>query len=75
MIKVVIERDGWNDYKENAWCGALNTLDDIEKRGREEEAIEIIEKYFLSHHYPDVAQVRESNEVQSCREISREAAQ
>ncbi len=45
MIKVAIERDGWNDYKENAWGGALNTLDGIEKQGREEEAIEIIEEY------------------------------
>ena len=45
MIKVTVERDGWYDYKENAWGGAITTLDDVEKQGREEEAIEIIEEY------------------------------
>lgn len=45
-MKVTVERDGWYDYKENAWGGALNTLDDIEKQGREEEAMIIIEEYF-----------------------------
>ena len=45
MIKVTVERDGWYDYKENAWGGARNTLDSIEKQGREIEAVEIIEEY------------------------------
>ena len=45
MIKVAIEKNGWNDYKENAWGGALNTLDEVEKQGREEEAINILEEY------------------------------
>ena len=45
MIKVTIEKDGWYDYKENAWGGAISTLDEVEKQGREEEALEIIEEY------------------------------
>ena len=45
MIKVAIEKNDWYDYKESAWGGALNTLDDIEKQGRENEAVEIIEEY------------------------------
>ena len=44
-MKVTVDRDGWRDYKENAWGGALNTLDDIEKQGREEEAMIILEEY------------------------------
>ena len=45
MIKVAIEKNDWYDYKESAWGGALNALDDIEKRGREEEAMIIVEEY------------------------------
>ena len=46
MIKVTVERDGWYDYKENAWGGAITTLDDVEKQGREYEAVGIIEDNF-----------------------------
>ena len=46
IMKVTVERDGWRDYKENAWGGARNTLDNIEKQGREEEAKIILEEYF-----------------------------
>ena len=45
IMKVTVERDGWYDYKENAWGGALTTLDDVVKQGREYEAMEIIEEY------------------------------
>ena len=45
MIKVTVERGGWYDYRESAWGGALTTLDDVEKQGREDEAVEIIEEY------------------------------
>ena len=44
-MKVTVERDGWHDYKENTLGGARNTLDSIEKQGREIEAVEIIEEY------------------------------
>ena len=44
-MKVTVERDGWRDYKETAWGGALNTLDEIEAQDRENEAVEIIEEY------------------------------
>ena len=46
MIKVAIEKIDWYDYKESAWGGALNTLDEVEKQGREEEAMNILEDCF-----------------------------
>ena len=46
MIKVTVERAGWHDYEQNAWGGALTTLDDVVKQGREDEAMDIIEDYF-----------------------------
>ena len=46
MIKVAIEKNFWRDYKENAWGGAISTLNDVEKQGREYEAMDIIEYYF-----------------------------
>ena len=45
MIKVAIEKNDWYDYRESAWGGALNTLDEIEAQGKENEAVEIIEEY------------------------------
>ena len=45
MIKVVIEKNDWYDYRESAWGGALNTLDEIEAQDKENEAVEIIEEY------------------------------
>ena len=45
MIKVTVERDGWYDYKENAWGGAISTLNEVEAQDREDEAMEIIEEY------------------------------
>ena len=44
-MKVTVERDGWYDYKENAWGGALNILAEIEAQDKENEAVEIIEEY------------------------------
>lgn len=46
MIKIAVELYRWDEYKDNAWGGARTTLDDIEERGREEEAMDIIEEYF-----------------------------
>lgn len=46
MIKVIVERDGWYDYERNAWGGALTTLHDVVKQGRERDAMSIIEDYF-----------------------------
>ena len=44
-MKVTVERDGWHDYKENAWGGAISTLNEVEAQDKENEAIEIIEEY------------------------------
>ena len=45
MIRITVERDGWYDYKENAWGGAISTLNEVEAQDKENEAIEIIEEY------------------------------
>ena len=44
-MKVTVERYGWDDYKENAWGGAISTLNEIEAQDKENEAVEIIEEY------------------------------
>ena len=45
MIRVTVERDGWHDYKENAWGGAISTLNEVVEQVREYEAMDIIEEY------------------------------
>ena len=44
-MKVTVERDGWYDYKENAWGGAISALNEIEAQDKENEAVKIIEEY------------------------------
>ena len=44
-MKVTVERNGWYDYKENAWDGAISTLNEVEAQDKENESIEIIEEY------------------------------
>lgn len=36
----------WNDIKENSWAGAVSVLEEIEKQGREDEAMALIEEVF-----------------------------
>lgn len=62
MIKVTVERDGWHDYKENAWGGALTTLEDVAKQGREYEAMEIIEEYFSEDRLGYIPSATELND-------------
>ena len=45
IMKVTVERAEWYDYKENAWGGAISTLNEVEAQDKENEAIEIIEEY------------------------------
>ena len=62
MIKVTVERGGWYDYRESAWGGALNTLDAIEARDKENEAVEIIEEYMSEDvlgHIPSETEVND----------------
>ena len=61
-MKVTVERDGWRDYKENAWGGAIITLDDIEKQGREEEAKIILEDYFSEEVFGRIPSETEVND-------------
>lgn len=62
MIKVTVEKDGWYDYKENAWGGAITTLDDVEKQGREDEAVGIIEEYMSEDALGYIPSVTELND-------------
>lgn len=62
MIKVTVERDGWHDYKENAWGGALTTLDDVVEQGREYEAMDIIEDYFSEDRLGYIPSATELND-------------
>ena len=62
MIKVTVEKNFWRDYKENAWGGARNTLDNIEKQGREEEAVSILEDYFLEDVFGRIPSETELND-------------
>lgn len=42
-----IKKDfSFNDLKENSWSGAIATLEEIEKNGKEEELMELLEEIF-----------------------------
>lgn len=62
MIKVTVEKNFWRDYKENAWGGARNTLDNIEKQGREEEAMIILEEHFSEDVFGRIPSETEVND-------------
>ena len=47
-MKVVIERETWMDFFDNAWGGACDVLEEVQRQGREEEAMQIIEEYNVS---------------------------
>ncbi len=38
----------WNDIKENSWSGAVPVCEEIEKQGREDEAMSLIAEVFYS---------------------------
>ena len=62
MIKVTVERDGWYDYKENAWGGAISTLNEVAEQGREDEAVDIIEYYFSEDRLGHIPSATELND-------------
>ena len=62
MIKVTVERDGWYDYKENAWGGAISTLNEVAEQGREDEAVDIIEYYFSEDRLGHIPSETELND-------------
>ena len=49
---------GWNDIKENAWAGAVQVIEEIEKQGREDEAMTLIEDMFYDD-IPDETSVND----------------
>ena len=48
----------WNDIKENSWAGAVQVIEEIEKQGREEEAMSLISEVFYDE-VPDETQVND----------------
>lgn len=43
-----IKKDfGFEELKDNSWSGAVDTLDDIEKAGKEDELMELLEEVFF----------------------------
>ena len=61
-MKVTVERDGWNDYKENAWGGAISTLNEIEAQHKEDEAVDFIEEYMSEDTLGYIPSVTELND-------------
>ena len=45
-MKVAVELDTWQELCRNSWSGAVDILREIEKQGREEEALEMLEELF-----------------------------
>ena len=62
MIKVAIEKNFWRDYKESAWGGAIRTLNDVEKQGREYEAMDFLEYYFSEDRLGYIPSATELND-------------
>lgn len=50
------------DYKENAWDGAISTLNEVAEQGREDEAVEIIEEYMSEDVLGYIPSVTEVND-------------
>ena len=48
----------WIDIKENAWAGAVQVIAEIENQGREDEAMNLIEKMFCDE-LPDETAVND----------------
>ena len=62
MIKVTVDIDSWYKYKDYAWGEARITLDEVEKQGREYEAVDIIEDYFSEDRLGYIPSVTELND-------------
>ena len=45
-MKVTIDIDTFEELYKNSWSGAIDTLDDIEKAGKEEELMQFLEVYY-----------------------------
>ena len=62
MFRAKVDFDIWDSYKEYTWGEGRNTLDEVEKQGREEEAMKIITSYFSEDrigYIPGVAEVND----------------
>lgn len=46
-VRTETEFDNIQDILEQSWCGAKDTLEEVTKQGREDEAMQIIEEAFF----------------------------
>lgn len=49
-MKVTIDIDTFEELYKNSWSGAIDTLDDIEKAGKEEELMQFLEVYYADSY-------------------------
>ena len=61
-MKITVDIDSWHKYKDYAWGEARITLDDVEKQGREYEAMDIIEEYFSEDRLGYIPSATELND-------------
>lgn len=61
-MKVTMELDTWQELFRNSWAGAVDTLREIEKQGREEEALDLLEELFDPAAYGEVPSKTDVNE-------------
>lgn len=56
---MTIKKDyGFYDLKDEVWQGAVDTLDRIEKEGKQDELMEFLESYFV-----DIPTITEVNDL------------
>ena len=53
-MKITMELNTWQELFRNSWSGAVDTLREIEKQGREEEALDLLEELFDPAVYGEV---------------------
>lgn len=61
-MKVTNEINTWAELFDASWSGARDTLKEIERQGREEEAMELLEEYFDPAVYGSVPSNTEVND-------------
>ena len=51
-MKVTIDIDTFEDLYKNSWSGAIDTLNDIQNAGKEEELMQFLEVYYADSETP-----------------------
>ena len=62
-MKVTIDIDTFEDLYKNSWSGAIDTLNDIQNAGKEEELMQHLEEVFADGETPSETTVTASRRV------------